>query len=435
MSDKSRRFSVRGPVLLGFLSLAVLLGGFGTWAVRAEISGAIVAMGRIEVERNRQVVQHPDGGVVSEVLVDEGDRVEKGQVLIRLDPTLKRSELSSTESQLFEIMARRARLEAERDGAGSITFPPELVEMARERPDLTELMEGQRRLFEARNVSVEKEIETLNQRRGQIGIQIEGLEAQTVALQRQIQLIGQELASQQSLLDRGLAQVSRVLALQREEADLQGQVGELTAGAAEARERISEIDIEILKLGTTRVEEAITRIRDLQYREFELRDTRASLKEQLSRMDITAPVSGIVYGLTVFAERSVVRAADPVLYIVPQDRPLIIAAQIEPIHIDEVYPGQAVTLRFSAFDSRTTPELFGTVYQVSADAFTDEASGQSFYRVEILLNDGEILKLPGEVALVPGMPVEAYIRTADRTPLAYLIKPLADYFNKAFRES
>lgn len=429
------RFSVRTPLILGFVSLLVLLGGFGTWATRSEIAGAVVAGGRIEVDRNRQVVQHPDGGVVEAVLVDEGDRVEKGDVLIRLDPTLKRSELNATQSQLFEIMARRGRLEAERDGDDTITFDPELVAMAATNPSVRELMEGQQRLFDARAISIAKETETLEQRREQIATQITGLEAQTTALSRQIELIGQELADQQSLLDRGLAQASRVLALQREEANLQGEVGELTASAAEARQRITETDIEILKLGTARIEESITNIRDLQYREFELAETRASLQEQLSRMDITAPVAGIVYGLTVFAERSVIRAADPVLYIIPQDRPLIIAAQVEPINVDEVYPGQEVTLRFSALDSRTTPELFGHVLQVSPDSFNDETSGLSFYRTEIQLDEGELAKLPEGLALVPGMPVEAYIRTADRTPLAYLVKPLTDYFSKAFRES
>ena len=430
-----QRFPVRAPLALGLVSLALLIGGFGTWATRAEIAGAVVASGRIEVESNRQVVQHPDGGVVAEVLVDEGDRVGKGEVLIRLDPTLKLSELHGTESQLFEIVARRGRLEAERDGSDTITFDPELVALAETRPEVRELMDGQQRLFEARNVSIARETETLNRRRDQIAAQIEGLTAQRAALKRQIDLIGEELTAQQSLLERGLAQASRVLALQREEATLQGEVGDLTASIAEARERITETDIEVLKLGTRRVEEAITRLRDLQYREFELAETRASLSEQLSRMDITAPVSGIVYGLTVFAERSVIRPADPVLYIVPQDRPLVIAAQVEPINVDEVYPGQKVTLRFPALDSRTTPELFGHVIQISADAFSDDASGRSFYRTEIRLDDGEAGKLPGDIVLVPGMPVEAFIRTSDRTPLAYLIKPLADYFTKAFRES
>ncbi|SFO83680.1 HlyD family type I secretion periplasmic adaptor subunit [Tranquillimonas alkanivorans] len=428
-------WSVRWYASLGLITLILLVGGFGTWAATTRISGAIIAPGQIEVEQNRQVVQHPDGGVVEEILVDEGDRVEAGDVLIRLDPTLLRSELTTVESQLFEVMARRARLAAERDEADAIVFEEELVEAAEARPEIRELMEGQERLFEARNETVDREIETLERRRDQISDQIDGVTAQQDALKTQLTLIEKELGDQQSLLDRGLAQAAKVLSLQREQARLMGTVGELTATAAEAEERITEIDIEILKLGTRRREEAITNLRDLQYRELELREKRNSIREQLNRLHITAPVSGIVYGLTVFAERAVIRAAEPVLYIVPQDRPLVIASRVEPIHIDQVYAGQEVTLRFSALDSRTTPELFGTVRKISADAFVDEASQASYYRVEVRLNEGEMDKLPGDIALIPGMPAEAFIRTNDRTPLAFLVKPLADYFSKAFRET
>jgi HlyD family secretion protein len=432
---KGRGWNARWHVGLGMAALILLVGGFGTWSVATELSGAVVAAGQIEVERNRQVVQHPDGGVVEKIRVNEGDQVEAGQVLIELDPTLLRSELNTVEGQLFEIMARRGRLEAERDEADEIRFPEELRKEAEQRPDIRDLMDGQVRLFDARNESRDKAIETLQQRRVQIGSQIDGIGAQREALEAQLDLLQQELTDQQSLLDRGLAQASRVLALQREQARLQGSVGELTASAAEAQERISEIEIEILKLGTARREEAITQSRDLQYRELELLEKRASLKERLSRLNITAPVSGVVYNLQVFAERAVVKPADPVLYIVPQDRPLVIATKIQPINIDQVYVGQEVVLRFSAFDARTTPELLGEVIQVSADAFVDQRSQASFYRAEIRLRAGELEKLPQDLALVPGMPVEAFIRTGDHTPMAYLVKPLATYFTRAFRES
>ncbi|MEM9438533.1 MAG: HlyD family efflux transporter periplasmic adaptor subunit, partial [Pseudomonadota bacterium] len=181
--------------------------------------------------------------------------------------------------------------------------------------------------------------------------------------------------------------------------------------------------------------EAITQLRDIQFREVELMERRRAVSERLERLEITAPVGGIVYGLSVFAERSVIRAADPLLFIVPQDRPLVIAARVEPIHIDQVYVGQDVTLRLSALDQRTTPELEGRVIQLSADAFEDEATQLRFYRAEIILEEGQQDRLPEGTALIPGMPVESFIRTEDRTPLAYLIKPLADYFNRALRES
>ena len=436
MNDaKTAAFSSRWFMGLGITTLLVLVGGFGGWAVFANISGAIIASGQVEVDQNRQVVQHPDGGVVSEILVDEGDMVQAGDLLIRLDPINLASELAIVESQLFEVTARRGRLEAERDGTDTITFDAELLTLAQNRPEVLDLIDGQSRLFEARNISLQKATEQLGKRRTQITTQVDGIDAQKVSLETQIGLIRKELADQQTLLDSGLAQATRVLSLQREEARLDGQRGELIASGAQALERMTEIDIEILKLGTARREDAITQLRDLQVRELELAEQRRALMSRLNRLDIRAPVSGIVYSKQVFTPRSVIRPADPVLYLIPQDRPLIVAAQVEPIHIDQIFVSQKVTVRFSAFDSRTTPELFGTVVQISADAFTDERSQRTYYRAEIRLPEGEINKLPEGLVMIPGMPVETFIRTKDRSPLAYLIKPISDYFAKAFRES
>ena len=435
MSSKAQQgWSARTPLTLGFLAILLLLGGFGTWSVMANISGAVIASGQIEVDQNRQVVQHPDGGVIVEINVQEGDQVNAGDILLRLDATNLTSELVVVEGQLFELMARRGRLEAERDNADDIGFDPELVK-AGNLEVAGDLMAGQQRLFTARLDSLDQEVAQMHKRRAQIADQITGITAQKTALETQLDLIRQELTSQQTLLDRGLAQVSRVLSLQREEARLRGSMGELTASRAQAEGRITEIDIEVLKFGTKRREEAITRLRDLQFRVLELQEKRNTLTQRLSRLDIRAPLSGIVYGMQFFAPRSVVKPADPVLYLVPQDRPLVIAAKVETIHIDQIFIGQEVTLRFPAFDARTTPELKGRVVKISADAFTDERTQISFYRSEITLLEGEISKLPPDAVLIPGMPVQAFIRTNDRTPLAYLIKPLADYFTKAFRES
>ena len=428
-------FPTRGPMILGIVALLILVGGFGTWAATTNISGAIVASGSIEVDQNRQVVQHPDGGVVAEILVREGDTVEVGETLIRLDPTLLRSELAITEGQLYELMARRARLHAERDTAAEITFPEPLLTRAEADEEVSELVEGQRNLFLARLDSAAREIEQLSKRKDQIADQVRGVEAQQVALDEQLGLIRQELENQQSLLERGLAKIGTVLALQREQSRLTGTVGELIAQKAQAEGRITEIDIQIQSLQTQRREESITTLRDLQFRERELAEQARALRERLSRMAITAPVSGVVYGMTVFTPRSVIRPADPVLYLVPQDRPLVIAAQVETIHIDQLFVNQEVSLRFAALDQRQTPELFGRVVQISADAFEDESTRVRYYRAEIVLSEGQIDRLPEGTALIPGMPVEAFIRTADRTPLAYLVKPFTDYFARAFRET
>ncbi len=431
----SRRLQMRTPLSVGLLATMLLIGGFGSWAAMTEVSGAVVASGNVEVERNRQVVQHPDGGVVQEVLVDEGDTVTAEELLLTLDPSDIESELAIIENELFELMARRGRLEAERLGAGRVDFDPELLGRAGEDPEIDELVQGQVSLFEARAESIERESEQLTRRAAQIRDQIEGIEAQRTALSRQLDLIERELVGQQSLLDRGLAQASRVLSLEREQARLEGQMGELTAQKAQAEVRITEIEVEVLQLESDRREEAVTRFRDLQYRVLELSERRRVLQKRLSRLEIRAPLGGVVYGLQVTTPRSVLKPADPVLYIIPQNRPLVIAAQIDPIDIDQIRVGQQVTLRFSALNQRTTPELFGTVRTVSPDAFTDEGSQQSYYRAEITLSEDERAKLPETVTLVPGMPVEAFVQTEARTPLTYLTKPLTDYFTKAFRET
>lgn len=429
-----RQWPARMPIIVGMIALVLLVGGFGGWAVFSNLAGAVIASGRVEVEQNRQIVQHPDGGVVAEIRVSEGDSVTAGDTLIALDSTSLTSELAIVESQLFELMARRARLEAERDAAPAVTFDDELRTVAAQSAEVADLTEGQARLFEARATSINREREQLAKRREQIADQVRGIEAQTDALTKQIALIAEELEAQQSLLERGLAQASRVLSLQREEARLLGQVGELLASKAQAEGRITELDIESLKLTSSLREEAISQLRDLRVQELEARERRHSLRERLSRLAIEAPASGIVYGLVVNTPRSVIRPAEPVLYIVPQDRPLVIAAQVPPIHIDQVYAGQSVNLRFSALDQRRTPELHGQVVQVSADAFEDTARGTTFYRAEIALAEGELAKLPEGAVLIPGMPAEVYILTSERSPMDYLIKPFTDYFEQAFRE-
>lgn len=428
-----RRWSASKHLVIGVITLVILVGGFGTWSVMAQIAGAVITTGQIEVDRNRQIVQHPDGGVVDEILVDEGDTVAVGDLLIRLDATVLQSELSVVEGQLFEILARGARLEAERDDLTNLTFDPILL--TSENTDVVDLIAGQNRLFQARLETNDRSSEQLTQQRAQIASQLVGIQSQQTALGTQRSLIARELIDQQSLLDRGLAQASRVLALQREEASLLGRVGELTAQAAQAAERMTEIEIQVLGLSSTRREEAITQLRDLQYNELELSERHRTLTRQLDRLDIRAPVSGIVYGLQIFAPQSVILPADPVLFLIPQDRPLVIATQVQVTDVDQIFLGQEVTLRLSAFDQRRTPELKGKVTLVSADAFQDENSGLSYYRAEVQLNEGEIDRLPTDMTLIPGMPVEAFVRTADRSPMGYLLKPLADYFTRAFRES
>ncbi|TJZ92701.1 HlyD family type I secretion periplasmic adaptor subunit [Paracoccus gahaiensis] len=429
-----RRWPVRGPILAGIIAVVVLVGGFTVWAVTTRISGAVVATGQVEVEQQRQVVQHPDGGVVDRIAVSEGATVAAGDLLLALDGTLLRTEHTIVEGQYFEILARRGRLEAERGDAQAVTFPEELLQAADRVPALEDLIEGQTSLFLTRLDTLRQSRDQLSKQSEQIDSEIDGIDAQITALALQRELIGRELTDQQSLLDRGLAQASRVLALQREAARMDGELGSLQAARASAASRQTELEIQRLRLAGERREQAETELRDQGYRELELVERRRSLTEQLDRLDIRAPVSGIVYNMQVTTPRSVIRPADPLLYLIPQDRPLVIGARIATINIDEVQMGQPVVLRFSAFSSRTTPEIDGRLDRVSADALIDEATRTPYYRAEVSIPPDELEKL-GTLALVPGMPVEVYIQTGDRSPMTYLLKPLTDYFNRAFRES
>lgn len=425
-------WSATAPLTIGILSLILLVGGIGYWSVSAKIVGAVVSNGMIEVENNRQVVQHPEGGVVGEILAKNGNTVEAGDILIRFDDTLQRSRLAIVEGQLFEIFAREARLEAERDENDEIVFSPKLQELAKIRPSVVEQLDGQTRLFGARQETLAKETAQLVEQVAQIGNQIEGTEAQLTALAEQRDLNAKELAEQEGLLKSGLVQSTRVTSLLREEARLSGEIGRLKSQIAQLRGEIAGLEIEKLKLGAARREEAIVTLRDLENREIELSEQQLSLNETLSRLDVRAPVSGVIYRSIVFARRSVVQPAAPMMYIIPQDQPLVVVARINSNDVDQVYVGQEASLRFTAFDQRQTPEIFGKVSEVSADVFQDEVTGLNYYRVVLLPGDSELAKLQDQT-LLPGMPVEAYLRTSERTPLSFLTKPLMDYFNRAFR--
>lgn len=435
VSTKKPSYGILKLGLGGLSLLALLLGGLGYWATTAELAGAVIAPGAIKVEYNRQVVQHLYGGIVEEVLVKEGERVLEDQVLIRLDPSELQTELLVIERQLAEIMARRGRYIAERDGDDKIRQDRLWVDLKLETVSNQELLAGQERLFQARLENLHARVSRLREKIGQITSQIHGLDAQQQSIVEQKALIEQELVSQQTLLAQNLAQVSRVLSVQREQARLKGLNGELIAKKAQAQGQITELELEILNQAALRQEEAITILRDLEVQIIELTRHRNLLQQRMRRLEVRAPVDGVVYDLTVFARNSVVRPAEPLLYLVPQDQLLVISAQVRPSDIDQIYLQQPVSLKFSTFNQRTTPELFGRVDTVSADAFTDETSGQSFYRVEIRLDPGELDKLPDGSILVPGMPVDSFIQTISQTPLDYLLQPFTDYLDRAFRES
>lgn len=425
--------SARTPILAGLLTLAWLVVGLGGWGALASISGAVLAPGRIEVLGHRQLIQHPDGGVIDVVLVKEGEIVARGQPILRLDGTRPRAELAMTDTQYFEILARIGRLEAERDGAPQIQFHPDLLARAARDGPVAAQVQGQRTLFSARTATLAGKRQQLAERILQIESQLSGLKAQILALEQQGALIAQELTSKRRLLDQGLAQAPAVMALEREAARLKGQGGELVAATAQARGRITETRLEILDLEAGRREAAVTELRDLGVQVLQLAERRGVLADQIARLTVTAPVAGVIYGLKAMGAQSVLRPADVIAQILPEDQPLIAAVNISPNDIDALHLGQIARLRLTAFSARTTPELRGEVTQVSADALEDTRTGQGYFRVEIALAK-DPPALPGGGRLVPGMPVEAMVTTAPRPAISYLLKPVTDYLTRAFRE-
>ena len=431
--------STRRALTLGFGALAVLVLGVIGWSVFASISGAVIVSGWVASASRNQVVEHIDGGTVSEVLVRDGDSVAAHEVLLRFDDVLPRSQEAILMAQYAELVALRNRLEAEFRGTGGVVWDAELVALAVAEPEVAEILAGQERLFRARELARSGEVAQLRERIGQAGQEIAGLEARAASLNRQRALVGEELTARRKLLERGAVDRSSLLALERTFENLQGLAGANVAAIARTRGRIAEYEVQILQIDTRRVEEAEAQAREAQAKENEVRARLTAVRARLGRLEVRAPVAGEVFGMKVYAPREVVRPGEPVLHIVPAGAELVAVAQLAPIHVDQVYPGQPATLRFSAFPARTTPEFRGRVEQVSADALRDPQSGRSWFQVEVSLGGpadhggGDATESTG-LTLTPGMPVEIHIQTGERSPISYLGKPLTDFFLRSLRE-
>ncbi len=430
MSDPT--FSLRPTILAGLGAIAVLGAGLGGWAATAEIEGAVVASAVVEVASEESVVQHPEGGVVAQVAVREGDSVAAGQTLLRFDPTRIDAEIAEADSQYFEFLARRARLEAERDGRDTLDFLPELVARAEADPDVAELMAGQLRFLKARADALSRAEDERRLIRARLEDDLRALQTERRGIVIETEIVAEELADQQSLLDQGLVQMSRVRSLRRTEAQLATQLETLEARMSATRIRIEEIGAEAARLDQERRAEVIGELREIRARTRLLAAERDALAEDRRRLEIVAPVAGVIHDLRVTVARAVIAPRDPIMTLVPQDETFRVMAQIAPADIDRVWPGQPVTLQLTALDQRRTPRIDGEVRWVSADALVDAQQNTAYYRAEIAFS---VDQLPEGASLVPGMPVEAFLRTGARTPLSYLLKPLTDYMTRAFREA
>lgn len=423
----------RGVAVAGLVVSLVFFGGIGTWAATAPLSSAAVAPGFVRVEDHRQAVQHRDGGIVRELLVQDGQTVEKGQALLRLDTTEMQAEIAVYSGQINAQRAQRARLIAERDGADKVRFDPDLDTRRRADPDLDATLRGQEKLFQARREALKNQELVLRQRAQQLAEQGGGYEQQLRATQAQLVLIEKELGGKRSLLEKGLIREPEVLALERTAVGLSGTIGQLRASKASTAAGIAEIESTILQLQRERVTEVASLLRETEQKLFDLEPRFSALQAIVARADLRAPMSGVVVGMTVFTEGGIIRAGDKVMDIVPAERPLVIEAQVPLIYADGIRSGQSVEIQLAAFGRRRQPIIYGEVESISADRVFDERSGTPFYKAIVRVQP-EQLAQADVAAFIPGMQADVMIALKRRTVLEYLISPLTDVVRRGMRE-
>lgn len=426
-------WSIRTQTITGFATVAALFLGVGIFGTMSSLAGAVVASGQVELETHAQVVQHPDGGVVAGLPVRDGDRVKAGDVLLTLEGNSLTSEQAILVSQIDELQARAARLKAEASDQQEVIYPASLHKAAASDPAVAEVVAGQEAVFTAALRTFSRTVDGTHEQQHQIQQEIEGLKAQSAALAEQIKLIKTEHEKAASLLQKGLTEAPRVSELERSLVGLIGQKAQTEATVSARLADIARLDVEIARLAAARQEKSVTDLRDVETKLTELTQQQALLEMKISRLNLRAPLDGIVQGLTIHTIGAVLRPADPVLSVVPQDGLMTITARIDAHKVDSVFVGQEAALRFSSFDARTTPEILSRITRVSADIVTDSRTGAQFYTAEATPDAGEIAKLDGK-ALLPGMPVEVYIQTGSHSPLAYILKPFTDYFAPALKE-
>jgi HlyD family secretion protein len=414
------------------ISVAIFLFGIGGWAWAVNLSGAVLATGQVVVEGSLRRVQHPSGGVVGQILVTEGQTVASGDVLLRLDDTLTRANLGIVRSQIDELAAREARLLAERDGQAAITFPTDLL--ARHTDATVErALAGEAKLIDARTRSREGQKAQLRERAAQFAEESQGISVQIATKEKEELLIAEELRGVAQLFRQNLTSMQRYTALQRDQTRVAGERGQLVAERARVRGKVAEVELQILQLDQDMRTQVLGDLRDTQGKLAELRERRVAAEDQLARVEIRAPISGLVHQLTVFTVGGVVAAGETLMSLVPHDEALVADVRVLPTDIDQLVPGQDAVVRVLAGNQRTTPDLRGRLVRIGADLTREPQTGLSYFTARIALPESEIRQLQ-DLKLVPGMPIQAFIKTQDRSALDYLLRPLVEQAGRAFRE-
>lgn len=411
---------------------AIFLLGFGAWAALAPLASAAVAPGVVAAAGQNQGVQHLEGGIVRTILVREGERIKAGQALFALDPTAPEAQRNRLQKQMVGLEARTERLTSERDGLEVLSFPPALRDLAATE-GIGNLLNEQEREFTARLNRHRQEQVIMGQRVQALREQIEGMSAQQTALERQLEVVREEVTRKRRLLDKGLTNRSEYTALLRSEADLVGQVGQSVSSILAAKTQIAEAQAQLARLDTQRVETAVTQLNEIRAQVSDTEEQLRAAEDVLDRIVVRSPSDGIIIKMSVNASGSVVRPGDQLLELLPTGEDLLIEARVSPQDVDVISIGQRARLRFSALNTRTTPTVEAKVTYLSADRLIDQTTRQPYYTARLAMTDD----LPPEISrdqIYPGMPVEAYIATGERTFLEYLAKPIIDSFSRAFRE-
>ncbi|MGL3107826.1 HlyD family type I secretion periplasmic adaptor subunit [Bradyrhizobium sp. BR 1432] len=424
-----QRYMIVGMIMFGFVAF-----GIGGWATTTQLSGAVIAQGVIVVDSSVKKVQHATGGIVGELRVREGDRVNAGDVLIRLDETQTLANATIVTKGLDELLARQARLEAERDGADQLAFPKALLDRTKEiSSDANRATAAERTLFELRRQARSGQKAQLQEKKEQLENEIKGYSGQVEAKQKEVDLIRQELEGVRSLWQKNLVPITRLNSLERDAARLEGERSQLAGMIAQSKGKIAEIGLQIIQIDQDLRTEVGKDLIETRSKLSELSERKIAAVDQLNRVDIRAPQSGRVHELSVHTVGGVISPGEQIMLIVPDADSLAVEVKIAPRDIDQVYVGQTATMRFAAFNQKTTPEIDGEVSMVSADITQDQRTGTSYYTGRVLLRPEELTKL-GSAKVLPGMPVEVFIKTPGRTALSYLLKPLQDQAGRAFKE-
>ncbi|WP_371346031.1 HlyD family type I secretion periplasmic adaptor subunit [Ancylobacter sp. IITR112] len=417
---------------LALIVAVFLVVGCGGWAATAALNGAVLAAGTLVVESHAKRVQHPEGGVVGDILVRNGQKVEASDVLLRLDDTVTRANLAVVDTQLVELAARRARLEAERDSRPSVDAPVGLP-AGLSGENAARAIEGEVSLFNSRRAAREGQVAQMRARIDQLADEAEGLAAQIAAKSAELDYIAEEIAGATELHGKGLTPLTRLRSLQREKVRIEGERGQLQAELARSRGRTSETELQIIQIDQDMRAEVIQELREIEAKWAELQERRIAAQDKLTRVELLAPIAGVVHELATHTVGGVIAPGETAMLIVPEHDRLVVEIHVNPADIDQVAIGQEAMVRLSAFSQKTTPELAGTVARIAADLTKDEKTGSSFYVAQVVLPAEQLARLGG-LQLMPGMPAEVHLRTGERTALSYLVKPLRDQIARAMRE-